>query len=349
MWREDGLNMAGSIMDDLVNKEKKKKKARLKKKREQERLEKERLEAEKKKRELEENKLELEKQKLKEKRRNRIPFFKSKVQDMIDNDVEPAGSGSLPESFTKPKKNQPPDDYFSRSSDDTTISVRIDEPKVQAPTQVESEVASDPAIVEPKTPEPVSQPTPPPAPQVSQEPGLSVRELIDMGTKEQLSSFFSKNIRASNNIYLPGIDPSKFKFPDYGYRRLIEHMIEDKNFLRILIDVEEMQGVMFITLSSCIRSIDDPQDEGNNSVIPAEATLRGLESLSDILHNNEAEMDPFENDWKHLNALLECFVHPDVNGRIRTWEFETEKTKVKLTSNNTGNSIDYSAEIVPKA
>lgn len=340
--------MPRSIMDELVDKEKKKKRARLKKKRDLKRLERERIEEERKKRILEEKRFELEKQKLKEKRRNRIPFLKSKVQDMIDNDEAPAGSGSLPESFTKPRKrNDPPEDYFSRSSSDTSLPAEMDEPAAQAQIAGGTETQQVPKKTVPR-PEPAVQQQAPPQ-QSRQEPGISVRELIDMGTKEQLSSFFSRNIRASNNIYLPGIDPSKFKFPDYGYRRLIEQMIESKDFLRILVDVEEMQGVMFITLSPCIRAQDDPQDQGNDSVIPAEATLRGLECLADILYNNEAELDPYENEWKHLNALLECFGHPKANGRIRTWEFETEGTKVKLTSNNTGASIEYSAEIESKA
>jgi hypothetical protein len=166
---------------------------------------------------------------------------------------------------------------------------------------------------------------------------------MDTGTKDEIQNFIQGAIRNSKIVYLPGINPSKFKFTDYGYRRLLEHIIESKDFLRIIIDTEDMQGVTFVTLSDLIRPKDDPVDVSDDKVIPAELTLRGLEGLCETLYSETAELDPYENEWKHLNKLLECFVQPEVKGKVRSWNIETEKTKIKLTAVNKGDTWVYRA------
>jgi len=160
----------------------------------------------------------------------------------------------------------------------------------------------------------------------------NIRELIDTGTKDDIHNFVQKAIRNGQIVYLPGINQFKCKFTDYGYRRLVEHIIENKDFLRIIVDIEDMQGVTFVTLSDLIRPKDDPVDADNDKVIPAELTLRGLEGLCETLYSKTAEFDPYENEWKHLNNLLGCFAQPEIKGKVRIWRIETELTNLKLTA-----------------
>ena len=82
----------------------------------------------------------------------------------------------------------------------------------------------------------------------------------------------------------------------------------------------------------------------DDKVLAADNTLRGIEALCDILYNEEAELDPYENEWKHLNKILDCFTQPESNGRVKTWNFETDKVKVTIKSDNTGSEMIYSSK-----
>ncbi|MCK5562476.1 MAG: hypothetical protein KAJ51_17885 [Thermoplasmata archaeon] len=331
--------MVKSIIGDIVDDEKKRKRLALKRKRERERKKRE-LERQKRERELEQERLkeekerlererqELERKKLEDKKKDKVPVYKHKIEESLQAQQSPqSGHDSLPVGFISEPKPQ----------------ATKDEPYDQPPQEPRAQPEA-PAQQPPPFPVGEVRPAQPAAPSPPQQPPdtmANIRELIDTGTKEDLHNYIQKAIRNSQIIYLPGINQSKCKFSDYGYRNLIEHLIESKDFLRIIIDTEDMQGVTFVTLSNLVRPKDDPADANDDKVIPAELTLRGLEGLCEALYSETAELDPYENEWKHLNNLLGCFAQPDIKGKVRLWKLETEKTKIKLTAVNKGDTWIY--------
>jgi hypothetical protein len=349
-----GRTMGKSIIEDIVEDEKKKKQLALKRKRErikkQKELERQKrekeLELERQKRErelqlerwkqeqqrLEQQRLELEKKKLEEKKKDRIPVFRRKIEESLQAQTAPQGHDSLPVGFISEKKNDQTTEELSQPSPES-------QPPQDQPPQQQPPAFPIADEGSPQQPSPPVMRGPPQKPVTDQL--ADIRQLIDIGTKEELHNYFQSAIRSGKVVYLPGINPSKFKFSDYGYRRLIEHIIEDKNFLNIIVDTETMQGVTFVTISDLIRPKDDPNDLNDDKVIPAELTLRGLEGLCEALYNESAELDPYENEWKHLNKLLECFTQPEIKGKVRLWRIETEKNKYKVTAVNKNNTWIY--------
>lgn len=305
--------MAKSIIEEIVEEENKKKRLALKRKRE---MQKKRREREK----LQQKKLEEELKKKEDKKKDMIPTYKHKIEENLQaQQSAQKGYNSLPVGFQVRDKSQKIDS--SRNNEHLVE---------QQPQQF--------SITEDSTPSNQSIPSHTP----EQDDKLAnVRELLDIGTKENIHDFFQSAVRNSKIIYLPGINQSKCKFTDYGYRRLIEHIFENKDFLRIIVDTEDMQGVTFVTISGFIRPKDDPTDANDDKVIPAELTLRGLEGLCEILYRETAEFDPYENEWKHLNNLLGCFTQPEVKGKVRIWKIKTELTKIKLTAVNKEGSWIY--------
>ncbi|MFW3146979.1 MAG: hypothetical protein ACMUIE_09230 [Thermoplasmatota archaeon] len=335
-----------SIIEQTAEKEKQKRIKELKRKREMERLERERRERE--------QQYQGTKQVQTPPRKKfgiRLPNYENKVEQAIESkDDERQSFSSLPDNFMTKKPRKPsPESVWGGGAPQPP------QPQQQfPPPPPPQEQAPPPEQYPPQQQmQPPQQMAPPPQQQwqgqmMQQQAPPNLGQLIDKSTKEQLMDYFSNIIRNSTITYLPGLNQGKFKFPDYGYRRLIELLIENKDFLRIFIDLEDIQGVNFVKISQFIRPMDNPADEGDEKVLGAENSVRGIEALCDILYNGEAEMDPYENEWKHLNKVLDCFSQPDVKGRQRSWKIETEKAVLSLSSSNTGISIEYKAVVKPK-
>ncbi len=301
--------MGGSIIEQIEKKRKRKKQLAFKRKREKEKLMKQK---------------ERQKQEKKETpKKNIIPVYKRKIEAGLQEHPVSEGYGSLPVGLTTAQKRM---ETIEEQTPQLPQTVEPAEPAEPAPSE---------AIMKSVDPTPTAR---------TQEYIPEIKDLINKGTKEDLQNFLSGAIRNGKVVHLPGINSSNFKFPDYGYRRLIEHMIESKDLLRILVDIETSQGITFVNLSDYIRPKEDPADADNEKVIPAELTLRGLEGLCEILYNSSAEFELYENEWKHLNNLLECFAQPEVKGRSRSWEIETEKARIKISATNTGEVWEYKIE-----
>ena len=305
--------MAKSIIEEIVEEENKKKRLALKRKRE---MQKKRREREK----LQQKKLEEELRRKENKKRDRIPTYTHKIEENLQaQQSSQKGYNSLPVELQVNDKNQ--------KIDSTHNTENLIEPQPQQfsiardSTPTNQSISGHPPELDDKL--------------------ANIRELIDIGTKENIHNFVQSAIRNSKIIYLPGINQSKCKFKDYGYRRLVEHIIENQDFLRIIVDTEDMQGVTFVTISGFIRPKDDAADINDDKVIPAELTLRGLEGLCEILYRETAEFDSYENEWKHLNNLLGCFTQPEAKGKVRIWKIKTELANIKLTAINKKDAWIY--------
>jgi len=316
--------MAGSIIDEIMEKEKRKRKKRIQKRMERERIErKKQLEAER----LEKERLDLEKARLDRKARDRVPAFDRRVTDIIEEDRGPGSHDSLPNTFITSREGSRPPAGPSG-------------PTREFPTHYVPGGGAPPSGGGPQQGVSYGDQTQPEM--------VDLAQLFDKGTKEMISSVFEDAIRNNQPIHIPGLNPNKFKFKDYGYRSLIEHIMEDEDFLNIIIEVEELEGVSMVSLSDRIRARDDPRDKNDDKVLQAESTHRGLEALCDVLYNKETELDPYENEWKHLNSLLGCFAKPEVDGRMRSWSLETEKMRILISANNTGTEWIYRVEKEPR-
>ena len=109
--------------------------------------------------------------------------------------------------------------------------------------------------------------------------------------------FFNVNMKSETKMEFPAIDPQKCKFADYGYRRLIELIIESEKFLKLIIEIKDISGFQMVELNHLIRG-DDP-------------TLRGIEALCNLIINQQVNYNPVcETDFKYLNVLLDSFTLP---------------------------------------
>jgi hypothetical protein len=143
--------------------------------------------------------------------------------------------------------------------------------------------------------------------------------LVDSGTQEDWLIFFSENLKSETKMEFPAIDPQKCKFADYGYRRLIELMIESEKFLKLIIEIRDISGFQVVELNHLIRG-DDP-------------TLRGIEALCNLIINQQVNYNPVcETDFKYLNVLLDAFTIPKKDGINRVWELDINNKKFVISA-----------------
>ncbi len=134
-------------------------------------------------------------------------------------------------------------------------------------------------------------------------------DLVERGTKESWLQYFANNLKTETKMEFPPIDLPKCKFSDYGYRRLIELIIESDKFLKYIIEIKDVSGFQVVELNHLIRG-DDP-------------TLRGIEALCNLIINNEIRYNPVcETDFKYLNVLLDSFTLPKKDGVSNIWGIE---------------------------
>ena len=143
--------------------------------------------------------------------------------------------------------------------------------------------------------------------------------LVESGNKDQWKKYIKNNLKNHEKMSFPPLESDKCKFEDYGYRQLIELIIESSNFLRIITEKKDVVGFDVVELNYLFR--------GNPS------TLRGIETLCSLLINKETRYNPVsETDFKYLNILLDSFTIPKKAGGKLVWEIETENSKLKVTA-----------------
>jgi hypothetical protein len=143
--------------------------------------------------------------------------------------------------------------------------------------------------------------------------------LVESGNKDQWKKYIKNNLKNYEKMSFPPLEPDKCKFEDYGYRQLIELIIESSNFLRIITEKKDVSGFDIVELNNLFRG--DP------------STLRGIETLCSLLINKETRYNPVsETDFKYLNILLDSFaVSKEIGGKL-VWEIETENSKLRVTA-----------------
>ena len=133
--------------------------------------------------------------------------------------------------------------------------------------------------------------------------------LVENGTQEDWLVFIGQNLKTETKMEFPPIESQKCKFPEYGYRRLVEFIIESEDFLKLIIEIKDVSGFSIVSLNHLIRG-DDP-------------TLRGIEALCNLLINHEIRYNPVcETDFKYLNVLLDSLTIPQKDGINRVWELK---------------------------
>jgi len=144
-----------------------------------------------------------------------------------------------------------------------------------------------------------------------------LNKLVESGKKHQWEKYIIYNLKNKIKMEFPPIDQDKCKFNDYGYRQLIELIIESTDFLRIITEVKEVSGFNVVELNYLIR--------GNNS------TLRGIETFCNLLINNEIRFNPVsETDFKYLNIILNSFTAPTKEGTNKIWKIKTENSEIEI-------------------
>jgi hypothetical protein len=147
----------------------------------------------------------------------------------------------------------------------------------------------------------------------------ALKVLVDSGTQEDWLVFFGENLKSETKMEFPAIDPQKCKFSDYGYRRLIELIIESEKFLKLIIEIKDISGFQVVELNHLIRG-DDP-------------TLRGIEALCNLIINQQVNYNPVcETDFKYLNVLLDSFTIPTKEGINRVWELDINNKKFVISA-----------------
>ena len=148
---------------------------------------------------------------------------------------------------------------------------------------------------------------------------LELPKLVEEGNKEQWMYYMTFNLKQKNAMKLPVLDQSKCRFKDYGYRQLIELIIESPEFLRVITEIKDVAGYNIVELNKLIR--------GDSS------TVRGLEALCSLMVNRVVKYNPVsETDFKYLNLLLNSISIPKKDGINRLWKIKTENAQVKITA-----------------
>jgi hypothetical protein len=144
-------------------------------------------------------------------------------------------------------------------------------------------------------------------------------ELVKNGTQEQWTLFIAKNLKSKTKMEFPPLDPEKSKFDDYGYRQLIELIINSENLLRIITEVKDVSEFNLVELNNLIRG--------------DEATLRGIEALCSLLINRENRYDPVcETDFKYLDIILNSITTQKKEGKNRVWNIKTNAKEITITA-----------------
>lgn len=156
----------------------------------------------------------------------------------------------------------------------------------------------------------------------------TLAELVESGTKEDWVVYFGRNLKGQTKMEFPPIDVEKCKFPDYGYRRLIELMMDSEDFLNLIIDVKDVPGFQMVSLNSLIRG-DEP-------------TLRGVEALCNLLINKNVRYNPvMETDFKYLNIILDAFTIPKKDGINKIWSIKLVDETVKISASFDRNAGEW--------
>ena len=143
--------------------------------------------------------------------------------------------------------------------------------------------------------------------------------LVESGNKEQWKKYIKNNLKNYEKMSFPPFESDKCKFEDYGYRQLIELIIESSNFLRIITEKKDVSGFDLVELNNLFR--------GDTS------TLRGIETLCNLLINKETRFNPVsETDFKYLNIILDSFTVSKKAGGKLVWDIVTENSKLKVTA-----------------
>lgn len=146
-----------------------------------------------------------------------------------------------------------------------------------------------------------------------------IDQLVDSGTQEDWVVFFGENLKSNTKMKFPPIDTAKCKFNDYGYRQLIELIIDSGRFLRLIIELKDISGFQVVTLNHLIRG-DVP-------------TLRGIEALCNLIINEEIQYNPVcETDFKYLNVLLDSFTISKKQGINRIWDFDIQDKNIEVSA-----------------
>jgi hypothetical protein len=115
----------------------------------------------------------------------------------------------------------------------------------------------------------------------------------------------------------PRLERSRCKFRDYGYRQLIELIIESEDFLRLITEIKDMSGFSIVELNNLIRGHD--------------STLRAIQTFCSLLINKETRYNPVnETDFKYLNIILNSFTVPQKDGRKKMWVINTDNSELKV-------------------
>ena len=142
-------------------------------------------------------------------------------------------------------------------------------------------------------------------------------ELVTNGTQEQWTLFIARNLKSKTKIEFPPLEADKCRFDDYGYRQLIELIINSENLLRIITVVKEVSGFNLVELNNLIRG--------------DEATLRGIEALCSLLINRENRYDPVcETDFKYLDIILNSLTTQQKEGTNRVWNIKTNVKELTI-------------------
>jgi hypothetical protein len=162
---------------------------------------------------------------------------------------------------------------------------------------------------------------------------LTLDYLVESGTKEEWSKYVGHALKNRIRMDFPPLDASKCKFPDYGYRQLIELIIENKNFLRLIIEIKTISGFRIISLNNLIRGDD--------------STRRGLEALCNLLIAGEVTYNPVsETDFKYLNIILDAFTIAKRDGINRTWNIELAESKIEISANFDKDNREWQYAVV---
>jgi hypothetical protein len=155
-----------------------------------------------------------------------------------------------------------------------------------------------------------------------------IEKLVENGNKEQWKIFIAYNLKNELKMNLPPLEAAKCKFPEYGYRQLIELILESTDFLGIIIEIQDVSEFQMVSLNHLIRG-DDP-------------TLRGLEALCGLIVNTTVRYNPVsETDFKYLNIILDSFAIPKKVGINKTWNIKTENKETIITANFNKSSREW--------
>jgi hypothetical protein len=145
----------------------------------------------------------------------------------------------------------------------------------------------------------------------------TIYKLVDSGNKKEWENYITLNLKNKNRMDFPRLERSRCKFRDYGYRQLIELIIESEDFLRLITEIKDMSGFSIVELNNLIRGHD--------------STLRAIQTFCSLLINKETRYNPVnETDFKYLNIILNSFTVPQKDGRKKMWVINTDNSELKV-------------------